>query len=77
MRVTRLHDRYMGVGKAYVFLSDTHIDDPLLYKQVIKDLDKVKWIISMKFKMELMYSNQMRLDLLGESGFIRRKEEHV
>ena len=56
-RVVHQPDRYLGLIETQVVIPDDGIEDPLTYKQAMKDVDRDQWIKAMDLEMESMYFN--------------------
>ena len=58
-RIVRQPIQYRHEGETNVLVADTDVDDPTLYNDAMKDLDKDKWLEAMNLEMRSMYYNSV------------------
>ena len=49
--------RYGNEGETNVLVAHTDVDDAISYNNVMKDIDKDKWLEALSLEMESMHSN--------------------
>ena len=84
-RVVHQPDRYLGLIETQVVIPDDGIEDPLTYKQAMKDVDRDQWIKAMDLEMESMYFNSVwtlvdqpnDVKPIGCKWIYKRKRDHA
>ena len=84
-RVVHQPDRYLGLIETQVVILDDGIEDPLTYKQAMKDVDRDQWIKAMDLEMESMYFNSVwtlvdqpnDVKPIGCKWIYKRKRDHA
>ena len=58
-RVVRQPKHYLGVSEGQYVVSADSVDDPLTFKNAMKDPDKEEWLKTMNLEMESIYFNSI------------------
>ncbi|TYK27820.1 gag/pol protein [Cucumis melo var. makuwa] len=58
-RIVSQPNCYLGLTKTQVVIADDGVENPLSYKQTMKDADKDQWVKAMDLEMESMHFNSV------------------